>query len=473
MITSISLQRFRGFHQGGIELKPLTVLLGPNSAGKSSFLQAVAALHFLRRLGISPATLAPRIKNPSSWPLDLGTRQTLQTKGTEDAGGVRITLGLHVNNARASMSYEFGRPTEDSLDISRVKIGALRPEVETTSATAGTSISVPMPTAVIGTDGKEQTITDDVEVVRVGANFWQVPNAEAVVPTLEKLELKHFSRHSGTLTNLVSEAQKDLLHSLDLVRYLRPSRANPERENPLRPKDEPADYVGPAGEWTGATWLAMAGTSTQFIDPPPPRLDRKNIRPLLDAPSGETRTAEFQTVVNRWMVHIGVATAVAAELRDKAISVRANIHGDERSLADVGFGLSQLVPTIVQGVALPLDGTLVVEHPEAQLHPYAQAGLADFLCSLVQQGRRCIVETHSEALFRRLHLRALLDPDLGRQIAAYFINPSTADGCTDPVFVPLELNRAIEWPRDFLSESSQAHAAFAAVHAELARSRKK
>ena len=43
-IRAIRLQNFRGFRDACIELKPLTVLLGPNSSGKSSFGQALAAM---------------------------------------------------------------------------------------------------------------------------------------------------------------------------------------------------------------------------------------------------------------------------------------------------------------------------------------------------------------------------------------------------------------------------------------------
>src|SRR4051812_46797522 len=83
MIQSVQLRRFRGFAIASIQLRPLTVLLGPNSAGKSSFIQALAALHFIRRQKISPATLSPIGLSMSSWPFDFGNRSSLQKEGTE------------------------------------------------------------------------------------------------------------------------------------------------------------------------------------------------------------------------------------------------------------------------------------------------------------------------------------------------------------------------------------------------------
>jgi hypothetical protein len=123
LITSISLERFRGFHSATLELKPLTVILGANSAGKSSFLQALAALHFIRRLKISPATLTPDGVNYSSWPLDFGTRQTLQSDGTLHEGGVRIKVGVRHADASADIAYDFGRKNSgESLDLSGIEI---------------------------------------------------------------------------------------------------------------------------------------------------------------------------------------------------------------------------------------------------------------------------------------------------------------------------------------------------------------
>ena len=79
------------------------------------------------------------------------------------------------------------------------------------------------------------------------------------------------------------------------------------------------------------------------------------------------------------------------------------------SPADVGIGISQLLPILVAGISMP-KGILCVEQPELHLHPRLQANLADFLIgtSVPQVEKRndgskspgCqwIVETHSEAL---------------------------------------------------------------------------
>ncbi len=88
--------------------------------------------------------------------------------------------------------------------------------------------------------------------------------------------------------------------------------------------------------------------------------------------------------------------------------------GQKYNLADVGFGLSQLLPIVVQlWVALKqgkrqrnnIPITFAVEQPEVHLHPALQAKMADLFVSSVSNsegGLRILVETHSEAIVNRI-----------------------------------------------------------------------
>jgi predicted ATPase len=85
------------------------------------------------------------------------------------------------------------------------------------------------------------------------------------------------------------------------------------------------------------------------------------------------------------------------------------------ALTDVGFGISQLLPIIVQAIYLYeksniRKGLILVEQPELHLHPNLQAKIADFILRKSQpnenkEGVQWIIETHSESLIRRLQKR--------------------------------------------------------------------
>ena len=244
VITSISLKRFRGFRRADLELKPLTVLLGPNSAGKSSFLQALAALHFVRRLGLSPATLSPAgasIPAWPSWPLDFGTRETLQFKGTRDDGGVRIQITNEHEGTSTEIAYEFGRDTAESLSLSGVEInekaGVSRVGDEGVIPASPVQEGAISPVTVLAAHESvvepiAQPKTSKIVLREVGPGFWQGPDGEAVVVTLNSLQLEYYARRTGTLVGVPSIGQKQLLKALDDVRYLRPNLVDPYRTQP-------------------------------------------------------------------------------------------------------------------------------------------------------------------------------------------------------------------------------------------------
>ncbi|MFO7566259.1 MAG: DUF3696 domain-containing protein [Enhygromyxa sp.] len=73
------------------------------------------------------------------------------------------------------------------------------------------------------------------------------------------------------------------------------------------------------------------------------------------------------------------------------------------ALPDVGFGISQILPFIVQTLASE-EQTITIEQPEVHVHPKLQADLADLLIAGIQSDRnhRYMVETHSEHLILRL-----------------------------------------------------------------------
>jgi predicted ATPase len=63
---------------------------------------------------------------------------------------------------------------------------------------------------------------------------------------------------------------------------------------------------------------------------------------------------------------------------------------------NTGFGVSYCLPVIVAGLIAPSDGLLIVDSPEAHLHPAAQSAIGGFLATVAASGVQVIVETHSD-----------------------------------------------------------------------------
>ena len=105
------------------------------------------------------------------------------------------------------------------------------------------------------------------------------------------------------------------------------------------------------------------------------------------------------------------------------ISVAFSSH----NISDIGFGVSQVMPIIVQGLSMMKDELLLLEQPEIHLHPKMQMKMADFLIALADSERNLIVETHSDHIINRIVRRCLEKPDLIDKISILFLSKSEDD----------------------------------------------
>lgn len=63
---------------------------------------------------------------------------------------------------------------------------------------------------------------------------------------------------------------------------------------------------------------------------------------------------------------------------------------------NMGFGVSYSLPIVLAGLFTPVDGLLLVENPEAHLHPAGQSRMGTFLSILAAAGVQVLLETHSD-----------------------------------------------------------------------------
>lgn len=75
------------------------------------------------------------------------------------------------------------------------------------------------------------------------------------------------------------------------------------------------------------------------------------------------------------------------------------------NLLDVGYGVSQVLPILVDCLSAPQRSLFLLQQPEIHLHPRAQAQLGTFLCRLAKDRRHSfVIETHSDFLLDRVRL---------------------------------------------------------------------
>jgi hypothetical protein len=192
-----------------------------------------------------------------------------------------------------------------------------------------------------------------------------------------------------------------------------------------------------------ARWYVFTGTTPQDVG-----YEGRLLPDLL------LRKEELRQSTNEWLAKL-----------DIGYEIRIRHHGDQSSdlfelrlvdkrrsgdvdvgLADVGFGISQILPFIVQSLAAS-DQIITVEQPEVHIHPRLQADLGDLLVQAIREPLRnqFIIETHSEHMALRLQRRVRekqLSPD---DISIVYVSR----GPNGAVVKPLRLDEEGDFTDDF------------------------
>lgn len=122
---------------------------------------------------------------------------------------------------------------------------------------------------------------------------------------------------------------------------------------------------------------------------------------------------------------------------------------DTVNIADVGFGVSQVLPVVVALLVAQPGQLVYIEQPEIHLHPRAQIVLAEIFAESASRGVRIVVETHSELFLlgvQTLVAEDKLDSDLVK-LHWFTRNP---DGSSKVTTAELDETGAFgDWPQDF------------------------
>ncbi len=191
----------------------------------------------------------------------------------------------------------------------------------------------------------------------------------------------------------------------DLHHYLRAERLGPRTVN------EVSDYevrqhrqIGPAGEYT-EHFLQMYGT------------DKIKYSQLLRS---HTIPNDLQSQVQAWLSEISPGTTIHLEMYPKLDRVTLQysfLTGEQRSnpyrATSVGFGITYALPIIVAILSSKIGGIVLLENPEAHIHPRGQSIIGELMGRAARAGIQIIVETHSDHILNGIRVairEGIVDP---------------------------------------------------------------
>lgn len=149
---------------------------------------------------------------------------------------------------------------------------------------------------------------------------------------------------------------------------------------------------------------------------------------------------------------------ISEQRQEYEVKIRTKGSKDWVDLPDVGFGVSQVLPVLVQCFYAPANSIIIMEQPEIHLHPNAQSALADVMIDVINSREnsldrniQLIIETHSEHFLRRLQRRIAEDVVSQEKVSAYFANVSRTPARLEPLQIDM-FGSILNWPENFFGD---------------------
>ncbi|CAM3393426.1 MULTISPECIES: AAA family ATPase [Cupriavidus] len=139
----------------------------------------------------------------------------------------------------------------------------------------------------------------------------------------------------------------------------------------------------------------------------------------------------------------------------ESLQFRISDFGAWRRPANVGYGFTYAFPILIALLAANDGQMIVIDSPEAHLHPFAQSQMGRLLAHFAAAGLQVVVETHSDHLLNGVRLavkEGLLPPD---ELCVHFFSGTTETGHGVLTLAVDNEGRIASWPEGFFDQSEK------------------
>lgn len=393
----VTLKNFRCFRdEQTARLAPLTLLVGENSTGKTSFLALIRALWevaYLRRI--------PDFKED---PYDLGSFDEIAHNRGGRGGRAEtfntafdFTLGDERGETINFYRFEvtFGKKGAVPLPVRRRLSDINRyvwVEYDDPQADPSPEIRFGTPRGAWASKMRERTefrLNDDDRLLP----FYYLFNTDRYLRKGSRRSPSDLTTLIGTgqpnnndwkLIEQISRVGRSLLYNRKSAYASAPVRSKPYRTyDPSRPTRDPeGDYVP----------MYLANVHFQ---------DKEKWESLKDALERFGKQAGLFNEIS--VKSFGQKESGPFQVQVRGFG-KAKKKGPQRNLIDVGYGVSQVLPVITELLRGDAPPMFLLQQPEVHLHPSAQAAMGSLFCQVAGSGRQLVVETHSDHLIDRVRM---------------------------------------------------------------------
>jgi len=411
-ISRIAVSGFKSIaEEQSIEVRPLTILAGANSSGKSSIMQPLLLLKQTLEASYDPGALlldGPNLKFTS---YDQFLSRTGKGPRSDE---LHLTLGV---GPHLVLRINFRKVPEKGLDVSEMSFSSTKGKISLRSGMTHDEIVSVLPPPW-------NDVLEKVEQDSKRRLEWVIERERCflVLRATETGKRKRVMFYPSWPTSIFEPHVRNVIHLPGL-------RGNPERTYPL-------SGIGSSfpGTFQSYTASVIAGW----------RKD-KNKKKL------DMLGEDLEKLGLTWKVRANPIDDTRVELKVGRLPhpLRAGAQ-DLVSIADVGFGVSQSLPVLVALHVAERGQLVYLEQPEIHLHPRAQGAMAEVLADAAIRGVRVVVETHSVLLIRAIQSLVAEDRLASEKVKLHWFERRHSDGCTQIKSADLDKAGAFgDWPQDF------------------------
>lgn len=428
------------------EMQPLTILSGTNSSGKSSFIQLFLLLKQTLDIDSTqrPLDLDGKLFNIRNY-LNLLKNKNKDNKLKVEFVFNKSELDKYCDFAELSIYRTF-----DSYDLHiGIEFDTIDKQIIVNSFTVKIENSLKSAEITCENDGTSYNIKTNVSVFNserlLYGNEYSIKkiNYSAFIPSDYEIEFSDGTKFKDVFKlDGVKAILKDFFANLNYVGPLRQA-----------PKDEYSAYgktnsVGTEGENVAEVFWQLSKNTITFF-----KIEERD-----EVTSFVKSEDTFLNAVKYWLcTRFKLCTDIYSkeEADNKYVIYVKSLTGVESTIKQVGFGISQVLPIIVEGLRIEFNETLVIEQPEIHLHPKVQSDLTDFLISLIKQDKKVILETHSDHIITRLRRR--IAEDQTNQLDNKTLLTFVEVGDKDVLFKNISINDfgviELPYPDDFIERA--------------------
>lgn len=238
--------------------------------------------------------------------------------------------------------------------------------------------------------------------------------------------------------------------SLNGFQFLEAERFGPRNNFALREDADIVDWIGSKGEYAVELIYRLLNQLNK---------DRRDLAGGIDDPRLHTNLKNVSIVKNIefWMSEISPGFQISPSLIEEAgISHSTYSTWDSATQTkpiNMGFGLSYALGIVTALLVTKPGGLVVIENPEAHLHPRGQSYLGRLIALSALAGGQVIIETHSDHLLNGIRVIARLNPNYQNDFKVLFAS-SKVDSSELTEITIGNKGELSNWPEGFFDQQA-------------------